>query len=211
MTVQRLILIRHGEAEHLVGNITGGWTDTRLTPLGIRQARRTGKALAELLPGGSFQILSSDLLRARQTAELIGQVLGVPPLVTANLREISNGAAANRTRDEARALFQPFSQPRMDWQPYPGAETWRVFLARLLPFLEGLRDTPATAVLVTHANVLSAAVQWWLQMTAEQMDRTQFYFDPCSITDLRLTSRGLKMVHSLNNTAHLAKIKNSTP
>lgn len=212
MPIQRILLIRHGEAEHLVSDLTGGWTDTRLTPLGVRQARRTGKALAALLKDTKFQLYASDLRRARQTAEWIGQAVGKAPIITPHLREISNGAAANRTRAEAKAMYQPFTQPRLDWQPYPGAETWRAFLARLVPFLQSLPDSPPTAVLVTHANALVATVQWWLEMKDDLIERTQFFFDPCSITDLRISHWGLKLVRTLNNTTHLARLKNhSTP
>lgn len=204
MPIQRIILVRHGEAEHLVTEaLTGGWTDTRLTRLGCNQARRAGKALAALLNGADFQFYASDLQRASRTAQIIGQVLNHPPVITASLREINNGAAANRTRAEARTILQPMTQPRMDWQPYPGGETWRQFLARLLPFVENLPETPSTVVLVGHANTSAAVVQWWLGMSDAQIDATHFYISPCSITDLRISQWGMKMVYTVNSTAHL--------
>lgn len=211
MPIQRLILVRHGEAEHLVTEaLTGGWTDTKLTRLGCLQARRTGKALAALLKGVDFQFYSSDLQRASRTAHIIGQVLNHPPVITAELREINNGAAANRTRAEARAIFQPLTQPRMDWQPYPGGETWRQFLARLLPFFENLPSPPTTVVIVSHANVLVAAVQWWLEMTEPQIDNSHFFFHPCSISDLRFALWRLKSVNMLNSTAHLVRLNKTS-
>jgi phosphohistidine phosphatase SixA len=38
--MQELILVRHAEAEHLVSDLTGGWTDSSLTNRGRRQAER---------------------------------------------------------------------------------------------------------------------------------------------------------------------------
>ncbi|MHA1449744.1 MAG: phosphoglycerate mutase family protein [Candidatus Hodarchaeales archaeon] len=47
--MKELILIRHAEAEYLTMGLTGGWTDSKLTDQGFKQARLTGKRmLAEL-------------------------------------------------------------------------------------------------------------------------------------------------------------------
>jgi len=44
--MHELILVRHGEAGHLVSDLTGGWTDSSLTERGKRQAERLGPALS---------------------------------------------------------------------------------------------------------------------------------------------------------------------
>ena len=58
-----LILVRHGEAEHQVKDITGGWTDTVLTALGLEQAQKAGEHISKLIDGATCRIVSSDLKR----------------------------------------------------------------------------------------------------------------------------------------------------
>lgn len=48
--IKELIIVRHGEAESLMGkDLTGGWTNSTLTQKGKRQARVVGEKLAEIL------------------------------------------------------------------------------------------------------------------------------------------------------------------
>ena len=67
-------LLRHGQSEANVKRIFTGQLDRYgLSPLGRRQAERAADYLADR---GIDRIYSSDLLRARQTAEYVGRRLG---------------------------------------------------------------------------------------------------------------------------------------
>ena len=94
--MQELILVRHGESEHHVGDLTGGWTDSALTDLGRRQAELAGQSLSQIEPNGRLQLLSSDLRRATQTADAISRFIRIRPVIRAELRERNNGAARQR-------------------------------------------------------------------------------------------------------------------
>jgi broad specificity phosphatase PhoE len=83
-------LIRHGEAEHLLTGLVGGWTDTKLTEVGKQQARCTGERLSQLIKNTPFNFYASDLSRAKVTAEIIGDVLGKKPALVNELRELNN-------------------------------------------------------------------------------------------------------------------------
>ena len=90
MTLLReLILIRHGDAEHLLSVLVGGWTDTQLTELGRKQAKCTGERLLELLSNAFVNLYSSDLSRAGETAQIIGQILARVPVPIEELRELN--------------------------------------------------------------------------------------------------------------------------
>jgi probable phosphoglycerate mutase len=199
-----LILIRHGQAEHLVKDLTGGWTDSSLTGLGRDQAERIARRLAALLDGVSYEIYSSDLVRAVETAEIIGRVLSWPPILTPALRDQNNGIAANRTKTEARRLRVPMSQPLIDWIAFPEAENWRMMLARLTPFLESLLTREAEViVLISHRNVVTAIVQWWLGMPEALLSTTDFEAEPGSLAHLKVMYWGGRGIHKLNETSHL--------
>ncbi len=195
--LKELFLIRHGEAEHLVRNLTGGWTDVPLTELGRDQARRTGRRLAGLLADAPFDFYCSDLLRARQTAEIIAAQVGREPAIVHPLRDINNGLAAYRTRDEARAMRKPFSKPWQDWVPYPKGESWRMVRRRVEPFMEAL--DAERAVIVSHYVVLAIIVQWWWKLSDEHIDATSLDIEPCSLTHLRLDAYGGRVIVRLND------------
>ncbi|GAP15991.1 fructose-2,6-bisphosphatase [Longilinea arvoryzae] len=199
--LKELFLIRHGEAEHLVRNLTGGWTDVPLTELGYDQARRTGRRLAGLLEGGPFEFYCSDLLRARQTAEIIAAQIGQTAVAAHPLRDINNGLAAYRTRDEARAMRKPLSKPWQDWVPYPKGESWRMVRQRVEPFMEALEGE--RAVIVSHYVVLAIIVQWWWGLNDERIDATSLDIEPCSLTHLRLDAYGARVIVRLNDVTHL--------
>jgi probable phosphoglycerate mutase len=82
--VTTLLLVRHGETDWNADGLLQGHTDRPLSDFGRRQARQ----LAEELEGEPFDaIYASDLARARETAEIAGERLGLPVAVDADLRE----------------------------------------------------------------------------------------------------------------------------
>ena len=88
-------LLRHGQSEANVKRIFTGQLDRYgLSPLGRRQAERAADYLADR---GIDRIYSSDLLRARQTAEYAGRRLNLPVELCTGLREIFAGAWEGQT------------------------------------------------------------------------------------------------------------------
>jgi probable phosphoglycerate mutase len=140
-----LWLVRHGET---LWNREGrllGWTDLPLTPEGEAQARAL-KGLLPLLPA-----FSSDLLRARRTAELAG----FRPEATRALREIHFGALEGAPWE---ALEPAYKEALLRFQGFhpPGGESLDDFQERVFRFLEGLK---APALLFTHGGVVRAALR----------------------------------------------------
>ncbi|HZT93458.1 MAG TPA: histidine phosphatase family protein [Gaiellaceae bacterium] len=79
-----LLLVRHGETDWNADGRLQGQTDRPLSDYGRRQARQ----LAEELGGEELEaIYSSDLARARETAEIVGERLGLPVVLDPDLRE----------------------------------------------------------------------------------------------------------------------------
>ena len=84
-----LLLIRHGETDWNAEGRLQGHTDRPLSDYGRRQAQQLGDQLKneELEDEGLEAIYSSDLARARETAEIVGERLGLPVGLDADLRE----------------------------------------------------------------------------------------------------------------------------
>ena len=95
MTV--LLLVRHGETDWNAEGRVQGHTDRPLNDFGRRQA----KELADRLAGeGADAIYTSDLVRAKETAEIVGERLGLTVVVDPGLREKDWGTWEGLTGDE---------------------------------------------------------------------------------------------------------------
>ena len=91
--MRSLHLVTHPEATHVVERLVGGWYDSDLTARGAEQAERIAAVITARVPSNEGVLFSSDLRRARRTAELISAALGVEPVLDAGLREQSYGVA----------------------------------------------------------------------------------------------------------------------
>ncbi|MFW6155973.1 MAG: histidine phosphatase family protein [Armatimonadota bacterium] len=205
--MKRIILLRHGEAEHSEQGLTGGWTESSLTALGEKQAHITGQHLAEMLDGEEFGFYSSNLARASETARIICGALPVEPIFDGDLREFNNGEAANMTVEEAEEIQHPPSQPLIDYVPYPGAESWRQMNERVSGCMDRMEEEcPDTAVIITHTLSATAVVHWWLNLGPDDWGRVSYDFDPASITLLTTNQFGQRTISRLNDTRHLCRV-----
>jgi 2,3-bisphosphoglycerate-dependent phosphoglycerate mutase len=118
-------LVRHGQTDWNKEGRYQGQRDIPLNADGMAQAAETAGQLVRLnLPFGG--IFSSDLLRARQTAGVIGERLDLPIFVDPRLREISLGSWEGQRHIDVAGpgLFMDESGAADIDQPYaPGGES----------------------------------------------------------------------------------------
>ncbi|TCS33524.1 putative phosphoglycerate mutase [Paucimonas lemoignei] len=155
-----ILLIRHGETDWNTERRLQGHLDVALNAEGVRQAQALGQALrGEALDA----IFSSDLSRARQTAEAIAAGRGVPVQIESGLRERCYGAFEGLRHDDIRQrypeAYAAWQARELDARMPPGersGETLREFSARAVGALVGLvvaRQWRRIAV-VSHGGVL---------------------------------------------------------
>jgi probable phosphoglycerate mutase len=203
-TMKTIILVRHGEGEHMVSDLTGGWSQIPLTENGRTQARAVASRLKRDLEGVDYAFYCSDLKRAHQTAEIIAEELGREPILSRELREFNNGVAANRKKAEVEHLYRSPTDPIMDWQPYPEAETWRKFYRRIKTFMDEIHtmeDRPT--LIVSHGGTIVNIVAWWLRLEEETLSYTTFYTSSASLSVLNITPLNERAIERLNDAAHL--------
>ncbi|MES0871782.1 histidine phosphatase family protein [Pseudovibrio sp. SCP19] len=203
--LNELILLRHGESEHLLQGIVGGWTDTTLTPHGIDQAKQTAEYLAEDARFRSTPIFTSDLKRASQTSKWIAARTGGQLVKTPELRELNYGAAKDLPKAEADKIRVPPTQPILDWIPYDGGESWRMLYSRIEQYLNQLDAANIErAVVVSHANSIICMINWWLGLSSDtHLQNIMYDIRPCSITHLKRDEDGCSRVVRLNDVCHL--------
>lgn len=98
----RLILIRHGQTEW---NATGRWQGQADPPLNVVGRAQAQATALELMSQHIDVLISSDLTRARETAEIIGASIGLPVSLEPRLREINLGEWQGLFSDEIRARW----------------------------------------------------------------------------------------------------------
>ncbi len=153
-----IYLVRHGKDEE---GYRGGWSQRGL----IEEGRSQSKQLADYLYKNKdtfifSRIISSDLNRAKETAQYISEQFEMEIEFKEEWRETNNGALAGLTNKEAEEKFPNvyFSALDMDEQ-YPGGESPREFYIRIKETFEKLVDevvkNKENALVVTHGGVIN--------------------------------------------------------
>ncbi len=200
--ISELLLIRHGESQHLAEDITGGWTDTQLTERGIAQANAVANRLQVLLKNLEFSLFSSDLLRASKTAEIIAARFEKDVIYLQTLRELNNGVGANMSNEKARKIMNPPTEPLDDWVPFDGAESWRMLYKRASRALKQISSVEKNrAVVISHGNTLRCIISAWLGISLE--DGIRYDQHTCNITWLRVNRLSQRTIRKLNECGHL--------
>jgi len=127
-----LVLIRHGETDW---NVEGRWQGQADSPLNGR-GREQAMRVAEYHKQFGFRALySSDLRRAMETAQIIGDELGLPVIAEPRLREINLGKWQGLLSADIQAQYQDefrrWREEPLSVQP-PGGETIAAVSARVL-------------------------------------------------------------------------------
>ena len=163
MTDLTLYLLRHGESAANVKRVFASLRiDPPLSDGGIQQAIMQAESLKNI----QFSALySSHLLRARQTAEIVGQRCGLEPMISEALHEVDVGVLDGEDQEDARN-WQDFMDVVEKWNHgspdagFPGGETLEDVEARLRAFLDGLEHENEKPILVVGHCLLFMAVFW---------------------------------------------------
>jgi broad specificity phosphatase PhoE len=155
-----ILLVRHGESEGNLARLMQGSRDYPLSDTGRAQARQLGAWLIQHAIGWD-QAYVSPLARAKQTAEVLSEVTGLPQAVPDDdLAELSAGTLEGLTREEMQALYPSFLQRAItelgDFGEF-GGESYDAVqqrACRLLDKLERLHRAAALRVLlVGHGGI----------------------------------------------------------
>lgn len=206
--MRTLHVIAHPEADHHVQNVVGGWHDSRLTPRGISAAASIAKALRSVSPDHSVQIFSSDLQRARQTADAVADLFGVEPILDPRLREKSYGVAEGKPQEwlDKRFVPPPPTGDRMGHdEGVEGAETKAAFAQRIYAAMTDILQHPAEhQIISTHGFAVTFVVAAWARMPIESLGYINLRAPSGSITMLREDDYfHNRQVVSLGDTRHL--------
>ena len=154
-----ILLARHGETAENRERRFQGQKDVPLNERGREQAR----ALADQAAGeGIAGLYTSPLVRARETAEIVGAALGLEPRPDDRLKEVDVGDWQDRLKEdiarEEPELWAAFGRGGEDWR-FPGGESLLEQQERVIAALVDItqrRELPA--LVVCHRGVIRAAL-----------------------------------------------------
>ena len=152
--MKRLLLVRHGESEWNAVRRLQGQADIALSEKGEAQARALAATVEQLAPD---RVITSDLRRARQTAELLGfpEAAREPALREVDVGEWTGRDIARIVADEPEA----YRGWRAGTFAPPGGEIWADFAARTAVATRAATLEADRLLVVCHGGVIRALLQ----------------------------------------------------
>ena len=175
-----VLLLRHAQSEGNLRRIYVGHSELPLSPLGLEQAKITADFIAKGNLPRPDVILSSDLIRAMQTALPTALALGLPILPDRALREIYSGCWEGKSMDELASLtpecFRLWREDPANSRPGEG-ESMRELYRRIGDEFDRVVKTyrGKTVQLVTHATPIRCLHCRAVYGTVERMAETDWF------------------------------------
>lgn len=152
-----IYIVRHGQTDWNVKRLIQGHRDIPLNQIGEQQAMELGKKLKQIHFDAVF---SSDLLRAKRTAEIISLERQIAIQTTKALRERHFGSFQGKSADELgrkmlQKLIKEFSLlPVEEQKKYGNFESTEKYTDRFLQFLRevAVAYEGKTILVVTHGG-----------------------------------------------------------
>ena len=192
-----LIIVRHGRPIRVEG--AEGVADPELAPVGLEQA----EAVADYLENYPIDlIVSSPLLRARQTAAPLGSRLGLEPVIIPDLAEIDRDSDTYIPMEEVKESGGEEWQAIIDDpDSMHGDVDIDAFAKRVhLAFENVIAENPGrTVVAFCHAMVTMC----YLQQMLGYADRYGIRVDYAGITRIQASRNGARSVRCANEPMHL--------
>ncbi len=173
--MKTIITIQHTQSVHHTNGMVGSWTDWELSELGVEQANRIGKRLKAELSEKKFVMYSSDLLRAKQTAEIVSQYLGLIPILRTELRERNLGKCCGKSVQWLRENLE-MQEKTIDDRLFSDAESRRDEWNRLQPFFdEVMTSDDENIIIVSHGDLLSVFNSMFLGLSIETINTSEMF------------------------------------
>lgn len=150
-------LVRHGKDDDTV---RGGWSNAPLTSVGVEQVKRLASKIVINSTMKVGKIYTSDLLRARQTADILSAAINIPVIEMPVFRETNNGLLAGMDNRIAEQRYPGLYWGTLEWeQHYPDGESPSEFYSRISngwkAFKESAGKLDENVILVTHGGVIN--------------------------------------------------------
>jgi len=202
----RILLIRHGQVEWNAKSAYTGWTDIDLNERGIREAEIIADRLSQVQLAAVY---SSDLIRAKRTADIIAKKHDLTPIEEPDLREINYGMwegldAEKITSQFGRDIFEKWKADPENIE-IPGGESFGILRDRVVPAINRIaeRHRGETTAVVAHKSVNRVLVCYFLGLPVGRYKEIKQ--DNTAINSLLFEGNRV-VVETVNDVCHIQKM-----
>ena len=201
--MKNIITIQHTQSIHHTNGMVGSWTDWDLSEVGIQQAKNIGKNLKEQLSDKGYVMYSSDLLRAKHTAEIIGMHLKIAPIFVPELRERNLGRCVGKSVKWLKDNIE-VQEKCIDDKMFSDAESRRDEWNRLLPFFNELMTKKyENIIIVSHGDLLSVFNAMWLGMDIEMLNRSEIFGLAGGVSFMQEAADGKRFIKRISDMSYI--------
>jgi broad specificity phosphatase PhoE len=195
-----LVFVRHATCERMDEMLLGRTVDAPLAPIGVREAEAMACMLA---PAPETLLVVSPRRRAQQTATALVTRSRCELVTACDIDELDFGHWSGQTFSELAEdpAWRRWNEQR-ELAATPAGERIKDVQARVLRHLHRLREAfpGRPMILVTHAEVIRAALLYWLQAPVDAYQRLAI--SPASISRVSLSEWGPR-IDGINQRAPL--------
>lgn len=201
--MKTIITIQHTQSVHHTNGMVGSWTDWKLSEVGVEQARRIGEKLKSELEDRKFVMYSSDLLRAKQTAENVGEYLGITPVLRNELRERNLGKCCGKSVQWLRENLEQ-QEKTIDDRLFSDAESRRDEWNRLKPFFdEIMSNDEENIIIVSHGDLLSVFNTMFLNLGVESINNCEMFGLSGGVSYMFENNEGKRFIKRISDMSYI--------
>ena len=162
-----------------------------------------GKRLKAELSEKRFVMYSSDLLRARQTAEIVGNDLGMTPVFRTELRERNLGRCCGKSVQWMRENME-MQEKTVDDRMFSDAESRRDEWNRLEPFFnEIMSSNDENIIIVSHGDLLSVFYTMFLGLSVETINTGEIFGLAGGVSHMFENEEGKRFVKRISDMSYI--------
>ena len=201
--MKHIITVQHTQSVHHTNGMVGSWTDWDLTDLGKVQANNIGKKLNDELKNKAVIMYSSDLKRARQTADEIAKYIGVEPILRKELRERNLGKCCGKSVQWLRENIECPQKTVYD-RPFSDAESRKDAWDRLYPFFEEVMTSDEeNIIIVSHGDLLSIWNAMYMGLTVESYYKVDIHGPAGGVSHMIVTDEGKHLIRHISDMSYI--------
>lgn len=201
--MKTIITIQHTQSIHHTNGMVGSWTDWDLSELGKEQAQRIGETMAKEFQGWKFVMYSSDLKRAKQTAEIVGNHLGLEPILAKELRERNLGKCVGKSVQWLKENIE-CQEKTIEDRLFSDAESRRDEWNRLLPFFKKIMESEdENIIIVSHGDLLSVFNTMFLGLDIETLNNVEVFGLSGGVSRMFENNEGKRFIKKISDMSYI--------
>ena len=197
--MKTIFTVQHTQSEHHTNGMVGSWTDWNLTELGKQQAERIADKLKQELDEKPVVLYTSDLKRAKQTADSIAARLNVVPIEKKELRERNLGRCCGKSVRWLRENLE-CDEKTIDDRLFSDAESRRDAWNRLKPFFsQVMEEEDENIVIVSHGDLLSLFNSMFLGLEADSLNTGEIFGFAGGVSQMIVRDNGKRIIKRISD------------